>query len=329
MKKYCVLSLSGGADSSSLLLRLLNDDYEVTALSFDIGQKHKIELERATELVEYLNSLSQMTFEDKLQWVMKNTDVDLENVAITEAAFKLEFPKIKHQIIKLDGLSNLLVSGLIDNDSMELEKGHYSEESAKSTVVPNRNAIFAAITYAVALSIVKRTGEKCQIALGTHMGDFNNKNQTGIYPDCSEEFRVALEHAFKIGNWDSEKVDYYAPYNITDKTGVIGDGVKCCEELGLDYKEIYSRTNTSYAPIKIILPSHKSLIPGEEIETGERNIWYSDYKSGSSIERIISFSKLGLKDPLQYAEENGSLVSWEFVEKYAWKLEEEYNNSLK
>lgn len=293
MKKHCVLSLSGGADSSSLLLRLLNDGYEVTALSFDIGQKHKIELERATELVDYLNSLENKMVED---------------------GGKPMFSPINHQIIKLDGLSNLLVSGLIDNDSMEMKKGHYAHENALTTVVPNRNAIFAAITYAVALSIVKRTGEKCQIALGTHMGDFNNKTQTGIYPDCSEEFKIALEHAFKIGNWDSEKVDYYAPYNSTDKTGVIGDGVKCCEELGLDYKEIYSRTNTSYAPINI-----------NRSEGDSKEIWVSDYKSGSSIERIESFIKLGLEDPLQYAEEDGTLVSWEFVKEYVIKICEEFS----
>lgn len=335
-KRFAVLSLSGGADSSSLLLRLLNDGYEVTALSFDIGQKHKVELERATELVEYLNSLSQMTFKDKLQWVMKNTDIELENLAITEDAFKLDFPKIKHQIIKLDGLSNLLVSGLIDNNSMEMKKGHYAHENALTTVVPNRNAIFAAITYAVALSIVKKTGEPCKIALGTHMGDYNNKidpttgNATGgIYPDCSEEFRVALEHAFKIGNWDSEKVDYYAPYNIIDKTGVIGDGVKCCKELGLDYKEIYSRTNTSYAPIKVVIPGKKSNIPKEEIYDIDKIIWYSDYSSGSSIERIESFIKLGLEDPLQYAKENGELVSWEYVKEYVINICKEFNNGKK
>ena len=34
-------------DSSTVLLRLLADGYEVTALSFDYGQKHKVELERA------------------------------------------------------------------------------------------------------------------------------------------------------------------------------------------------------------------------------------------------------------------------------------------
>jgi 7-cyano-7-deazaguanine synthase len=286
-KKHCVLSLSGGADSSSLLLRLLNDGYEVTALSFDIGQKHSIEIEKAKELVNYLNS----------NFSEHNHKGD--NFG--------KFYPITHQIVKLDGLSNLLVSGLIDNNSMEMKTGHYAHENALTTVVPNRNAIFASIVYAVALSIVKKTGNNCKIALGTHMGDFDNNKKEGIYPDCSEDFRQALEHAFKIGNWDSEKVDYYAPYNITDKTGVIGDGIRCCNELGLDYKEIYKRTNTSYSPIQ-----------------GKDGNYYSDIYTGSSIERIISFVKLGLEDPLQYIENDGTLVSWEYVKNHAIKIEEEF-----
>lgn len=49
--KQAVLSLSGGMDSSTLLLHLLNNDYEVTALSFDYGQKHRVELERAQQSI--------------------------------------------------------------------------------------------------------------------------------------------------------------------------------------------------------------------------------------------------------------------------------------
>ena len=43
--KQAVLSLSGGMDSSTVLLHLLAKGYQVTAVSFNYGQKHNIELE--------------------------------------------------------------------------------------------------------------------------------------------------------------------------------------------------------------------------------------------------------------------------------------------
>ena len=54
MKKQAVLSLSGGMDSSTVLLYLLEKGYEVTAVGFDYGQKHDVELERAQQLVDYI-----------------------------------------------------------------------------------------------------------------------------------------------------------------------------------------------------------------------------------------------------------------------------------
>ena len=92
-KKQAVISLSGGLDSSTLLLRLLREGYQCTALSFDYGQKHKIELQRACELVSYLNSHS--SHEDEQY-----------------------FPKIKHQIIKLQGLEGLLNSTLVNGGNI-------------------------------------------------------------------------------------------------------------------------------------------------------------------------------------------------------------------
>jgi len=52
--KHAVVSLSGGMDSSTLLLKCLDQFETVTALSFDYGQKHKVELKRAKALVDYL-----------------------------------------------------------------------------------------------------------------------------------------------------------------------------------------------------------------------------------------------------------------------------------
>ena len=259
--KKAVLSLSGGMDSSSLLLHLLANGYEVTALGFDYGQKHKIELERATSLVQYLKENNQ---------------------------------PVKHQIIKLDGLQQLLNSALVEGGK-DVPEGHYEQDNMKETVVPNRNKIFSSLIQAVALSEATR-GEKQQvaIAMGIHAGDH------AIYPDCRQEFRDIDFDAFKAGNWDYELVYHYTPYLEVNKYDILKDGLASCNTLGLEFDKVYANTNTSYKPIKL-----------------SDDVWLSDYKSAASVERVEAFIKLGRPDPVQYGEalDNGSIrvVGWDEV----------------
>jgi 7-cyano-7-deazaguanine synthase len=270
--KYAVLSLSGGMDSSTLLLHLLQEGFDVTCLSFDYGQKHNVELERAKDLVKYLNFNR-----------------------LVEGKTKDAYSKIKHQIIKLDGLSQLLNSALVTGGD-EVPEGHYAEENMKATVVPNRNKIFSSIIQAVALSIADKNNTNCAIALGVHSGDHQ------IYPDCTADFRDADMKAFKIGNWGSDLVHFYTPYMEGNKYTILQDGLECCEKLGLDFNEIYKHTNTSYKPY----------LSGN-----------SDYKSASSVERVEAFIKLGRPDPIQYEDEDG-LASWDKVVTYVNNVLENY-----
>jgi len=254
--KHCVISLSGGMDSSTLLLRAIKEYDSVTALSFNYGQKHVVELERAQSLINYLNT--------------KGYDV-------------------KYRQIKLDGLVDLLNSALVEGGD-EVPEGHYEQDNMKATVVPNRNKIFSSITQAVALSVATETGEQTDIALGIHAGDH------AIYPDCRQEWRDADDHAFRMGNWDVENVGYFTPYLDGDKFDILKDGEVLCNDLNIDFDDVYVRTNTSYKPIF-------------DEDTFE---WYSDYKSASSVERVEAFLKLGRPDPVAYADETGP-VTWEHV----------------
>ena len=169
MAKHCVISLSGGMDSSTLLLRAIKEYDTVTALSFNYGQKHVVELERAQSLIDYLNT----------------------------SGFN-----VKYRQIKLDGLVDLLDSALVEGGE-EVPEGHYEEDNMKATVVPNRNKIFASLVQAVALSVANKTEEQTDIALGIHAGDH------AIYPDCRQEWRDADDHAFRMGNWDVDNVGYF------------------------------------------------------------------------------------------------------------------------
>ena len=260
-KKHVVVSLSGGMDSSTLLLRCLKEYDTVTAISFDYGQKHRVELERAQSLIDYIK-------------------------------FRYD-PKYRQ--IQLNGLVDLLDSALVTGGE-DVPEGHYAEDNMKATVVPNRNKIFASITQAVALSIANRTGETCDIAMGIHAGDFS------IYPDCRQEFRDADDAAFRAGNWGAERVGYFTPYLEGNKFTILQDGEVLCEELGLEFNEVYKRTNTSYKPY----PSGNS-----------------DYKSAASVERIEAFIALGRPDPVQYEDETGE-VSWEVARDSAKEVLTQY-----
>ena len=228
MNKQVVLSLSGGMDSSTLLLHLLANGYEVTALSFDYGQKHRVELERAQALVDYINANPNRVFHHDH----------------APGGFEERYSKVKYGVIKLDGLAPMLNSALVEGGD-EVPEGHYEQENMKETVVPNRNKIFSSIIQAVALSIANEKETEVNIAMGIHAGDH------AIYPDCRQEFRDADYTAFTEGNWDAERVSYVTPYLNGDKFDILKDGAECCDKLGLNFNEVYRNTNTSYKPINI------------------------------------------------------------------------------
>jgi len=226
MAKHVVVSLSGGMDSSTLLLRALSEYDTVTGISFDYGQKHRVELERAQSLIDYLADKGH---------------------------------KVNYRQIQLNGLVDLLDSALVEGGD-DVPEGHYENDNMKETVVPNRNKMFASITQAVALSVANRTEETCDIALGIHAGDH------AVYPDCRQEFRDADDKAFREGNWDADRVGYFTPYLDTDKFGILQDGEKLCVDLNIDFDEVYKRTNTSYKPYPSGNSDYKSASSVERIE---------------------------------------------------------------
>ena len=255
-----VVCLSGGMDSTALLLHLLALDREVYGISFDYGQKHLLELER---LQANLKHLSEKNYQ--VHW----------------------------NLVDLSSLSQLLHSALL-NEDWEVPQGHYEQENMRATVVPNRNAIFASIAYAHALSIYSRTGRAADLCLGVHSGDH------AIYPDCRPEFYQAIHRAFSIGNWDSEHVSLYLPYLEADKFSILKDAEAACQKLGLEFEVVFRNTCTSYQPDS----------------TGR-----SHGMTGSDVERVLAFHQLGKRDPIDYQR------PWDEVVAQALQLESEFKGS--
>lgn len=208
--KYCVISLSGGLDSTCLMMYMLSRGYAIKAVSFDYGQTNKIELKRVKKNIEFLKS--------------KGFDVD-------------------HRVIDLKSAFSYSASSLTGHG--EIPEGHYASDQMKSTVVENRNVIFSAIIYGIALGIAKQNNSNVIITQGVHKGDH------AVYPDTTKESIDAAQHLYKISNWDSDKVDFETPFVDMDKGEVLAAGISSMNYLGLskaDIKRVLRNTNTCYNP---------------------------------------------------------------------------------
>lgn len=136
-----VLSLSGGLDSTCLLLWLLaHNQKSIRAFSFDYGQRHQVELKKVKKNIKLLQK--------------KGFD-------------------ITHQILDLRDVFSDSASSLRPTapESPEIPEGNYDDSNMKSTVVENRNVIFSSIIYSKALGWANKSGQKTLISLGTHSGD--------------------------------------------------------------------------------------------------------------------------------------------------------------
>ena len=240
------MSLSGGMDSTCLLIKLLSEGYNVSCISFDYGQSHRIEIDKAIQNIDLLQA--------------NGLGVD-------------------HKVVDLTSTVGILNSALT-NIAVDIPEGYYEKEQMKSTVVPNRNAIFSSIIYGYALSVSVEEDVDVEIALGVHSGDH------AIYPDCRPEFYKSLENSFRIGNWGSERVSFKLPYINGDKVTILRDGLQSCKILGLEFDTILRNTITSYNP-------------------DENGI--SSGRSGSDVERILAFHAINRVDPIEYQE------PWEVV----------------
>lgn len=187
--RTCVAVVSGGLDSAVLAHHLRGEGWALRLLSFDYGQRHARELEHADRLAARLGA--------------------------------------RHDVVDLSSAGRLLAGSALTDAGVEVPDGHYSDESMRTTVVANRNAIFANVAVGVAVAEGARG-----VALGIHAGDHP------IYPDCRPAFVEAAEHLARVAN-EGFAVDGFqvlAPFLEWSKADIVRRGA----ELGVDLADTWS-----------------------------------------------------------------------------------------
>jgi 7-cyano-7-deazaguanine synthase len=164
---------------------------------------------------------------------------------------------VPHEVVDLGFADRIFVSALLRSGG-EIPAGHYEAENMRQTVVPFRNAVFLSIACGFAES---RGAEGLVIA--AHGGDH------AIYPDCREEFMVAMGEAMRLGTYAGVKL--LRPFISFDKGAIAAEGAR----LGVDF----ARTWSCYR--------------GEARHCGQ---------CGTCVERREAFGRAEVPDPTDYAD---------------------------
>lgn len=163
--RSAVVVLSGGQDSTTCLGYALKHYDDVFAITFDYGQKHRIELEAAKQVIADLEA-SRSLYND-VTWIGKR--INHEIITLPQGVFQGTSP-LTNADEKLETYT--------DHDQMEKVIG----DRVEKTFVPMRNAVFLSI------AANRAAVNGCQdIILGICQADNAN------YPDCTEKFAVAAQ----------------------------------------------------------------------------------------------------------------------------------------
>jgi len=207
IRKRAVVLLSGGIDSTTTMAIAHNESFDIYALSFDYGQKHKTELGFAKKSAQKFNAIKHLIINFSLR--------DIGGSALTS---DVEVPKRSTQARKR---ASAEAPGEISASS--------PVESIPVTYVPARNTIF--LSFALAWAEVL---EARDIFIGANAIDYSG------YPDCRPEFIEAFENmanlATKASVEGSTKFTIHAPLIKMTKKEIINKG----RALSVDYSLTWS-----------------------------------------------------------------------------------------
>jgi len=206
--KKAVILLSGGLDSSTTAAIAKAEGYELYALSFDYGQRHRVELEAAARVAESLGVKKRLTI-----------SFDMREIGGSALTSEIEVPKSGAPgtvpILRLRSALSVV------NHLLSVNPG---QSPIPVTYVPARNTIF--LSFALSWA---ETLEAPDIFIGANAVDYSG------YPDCRPEYLNAFEDtanlATKVSVEGKIRFRINAPLLRLTKAEIIKKG----SELGLDY----------------------------------------------------------------------------------------------
>lgn len=269
--KRAVVLLSGGIDSTVTLASAGNTGFEVYAISFSYGQRHRVELNFAKQSAARFNVKKHLI-----------TEFNLREIGGSALTSDIEIPKNRETLIVRHEATK----------GRPLAPDPLRFTDIPVTYVPARNSIFLSFALALAESI-----EAHDIFIGVNAVDYSG------YPDCRPAFITAFEHmanlATKTAVEGKGNFKIHAPLVNLSKGEIIKKGI----ELGVDFSSTWS----CYDPQELTRDEtrgtkHEGKTSGKEVSSlvpHPSSFTYVPCGScDSCLLRAKGFKDAGMQDPL-------------------------------
>jgi 7-cyano-7-deazaguanine synthase len=199
-----IVLLSGGLDSATTLAIARDEGFDCSAITFDYGQRHRIEIEAARSVAKAMNVTEHV--------IMK---IDLRAWGGSALTADIDVPKdrdVTSHASDAHGLQSVGVGGQLSH-----------HEHIPITYVPARNTIF--LSFALGFAEVRCSND---IFIGVNAVDYSG------YPDCRPKFIRAFEAMANLATRagiEGHRLRIHSPLIDLTKAQIIRRGI----ELGVDY----------------------------------------------------------------------------------------------
>ena len=189
MKTLCVVSMSGGLDSTTLAFRALSEleNCDILPININYGQKNIVEMKAFKNIIDYMQNDS----------LYKNNIMDP---------------------IILD--VNQFMKPVISQWQKQRDSGSIKDITEMEFYTPSRNLFFTAIASMIGEIIALNNYDEIKIGIGIHKHETYSRNYWDITPQFAKTFDALLSLN------DCANIEIYSPYVNKFKSDIVADAIR-------------------------------------------------------------------------------------------------------
>jgi 7-cyano-7-deazaguanine synthase len=188
MKTLCVVSMSGGLDSTTLAFKALSEGYTILPVNINYGQKNIVEMTAFKNIINYLQ---------------------------TQPLYKKNI--LEPIVLDMDSFMKPVLSSWQEMR----DSGQMKEKTNLEFYTPSRNLLFSSLATVIGEIIALGLDyNKIKIGLGIHKHTMYDRDYWDIKPQFAKTFDALLALN------DCADIELYAPYANKFKKDIIEDAYK-------------------------------------------------------------------------------------------------------